>query len=84
MYCPFKYLFFRFITLAHTQLESQDFATCLTLMLDRGTHFLAKLGTITNNHAEDKTFESPTRSKDSFGSLFLSGTWITVFLKSVM
>ncbi|XP_023329412.1 translation initiation factor eIF-2B subunit alpha [Eurytemora carolleeae] len=36
-------LFLRFITLAHTQLESQDFATCLTLMLDRGTHFLAKL-----------------------------------------
>jgi translation initiation factor eIF-2B subunit alpha len=36
-------LFLRFITLAHTQLESQDFATCPTLMLDRGTHFLDKL-----------------------------------------
>jgi len=36
-------LFLRFITLAHTQLESQDFNNCLQLMLDRGTKFLDKL-----------------------------------------
>jgi len=36
-------LFLRFITLAHTQLESQDFNTCLKLMLDRGNKFLEKL-----------------------------------------
>jgi len=36
-------LFLRFITLAHTQLETQDFSNCLELMLERGTNFLSKL-----------------------------------------
>jgi len=36
-------LFLRFITLAHTQLESQDFTACLQLMIDRGANFLQKL-----------------------------------------
>ena len=40
----FTVLHLRFITLAHTQLESQDFKTCLQLMLDRGASFLQKLG----------------------------------------
>ena len=43
---PLRTLFsFRFITLAHTQLENEeDFDNCLRLMLKRGTDFLAKLG----------------------------------------
>merc|ERR1712098_463806 len=36
-------LFLRFITLAHTQLETQNFTDCLKLMLERGTRFLSKL-----------------------------------------
>jgi len=45
-------LFLRFITLAHTQLETQDFKTCLQLMLDRGTSFLQKLGNMRGKVAE--------------------------------
>jgi translation initiation factor eIF-2B subunit alpha len=45
-------LFLRFITLAHTQLETQDFQTCLELMLDRGTSFLEKLGSMRGKVAE--------------------------------
>lgn len=37
-------LFMRFITLAHTELEQQDFDSCLRLMQSRGKQFLAKLG----------------------------------------
>jgi len=37
-------LFLRFITLAHTQLEQEDFDSCRELMLQRGRQFLAKLG----------------------------------------
>jgi len=36
-------LFMRFITLAHTELEQQDFDSCLALMQRRGKQFLAKL-----------------------------------------
>jgi len=45
-------LFLRFITLAHGQLETEDFDTCKTLMLDRGTKFLEKLGSMRGKVAE--------------------------------
>nr|ALS04346.1 translation initiation factor eIF-2B subunit alpha [Acartia pacifica] len=45
-------LFLRFITLAHTQLETQVFEDCLKLMLDRGAEFLHKLESMRGKVAE--------------------------------
>jgi len=66
-------LFVRFITLAHTQLETQDFATCLQLMQDRGTSFLSKL-----KGARQKVADNFRPFVDEGGNLLVHGTSQTV------
>jgi len=66
-------LFVRFITLAHTQLETQDFNACIQLMQDRGTKFLSKL-----KGARKKVAENFRPFVDEGGSLLVHGRSQTV------